>query len=54
MFYNTLMELTQDDEQNGLLSNDWEGNFKSDYEFQKTEEIMTFTFRNIEVGSFNF
>ena len=49
MFYNTLLELAQDDQSNGLLSDDWEGQFKSDSDFQILEKLLTFTYRNIKV-----
>lgn len=49
LFYNSMVEITQKWEDQGLLSDDWEGDFMSDPQNRKQEELVTFTFRNIKV-----
>lgn len=49
-FFQNMKNFMEDDELNGLLSTEWNGEFKSFPEFRNLEKIATFSFRNVMVN----
>jgi hypothetical protein len=48
-YFQNMKAFMEDDELNGELSTEWNGQFKSLPNFRNLEKIATFSFRNVKV-----
>ena len=48
-YYQNMREYMEDDENDDLLSDDWDGDFRSQNEYRKMEIFVTLTFKNVKV-----
>lgn len=49
-FYRSMRDLMEDDEHHGLVSTDWDGDFRSGPRYRDLEVLATLTFKNVKVG----
>ena len=48
-FFQNMRDFMEDDEHHGLLSSEWNGNFKSREDYRKLEIFVTLTYKNVKV-----
>jgi len=48
-FFQNMRDFMEDDEHHGLLSCEWNGNFKSREDYRKLEIFVTLTYKNVKV-----